>query len=293
MKQNTADWLAWRRKGLGASDSNVIMGVSEYQTRLQLFENKLELRPDEPESFITELGHRFEPLARAQFELLTGIGLKSDVCLEHPEFKYIRASFDGYEEKERVFAEVKMVGREKMNWIKANKKPLPGHMPQVQHQFLVSGFERGFYIAYRLDDEKQEIAEFTYTPVAPDRPYIDVLFKELTSFWNLVQAQEPPALDPRDAYTFKDQDLVLKAHQYQQAKAKLAEAEKLVETLGDELKKVASVHAKVSIGDLTIKKMVRKGNVDYAAVPELRGVNVEPYRKAPSVFQQISVPRAK
>jgi putative phage-type endonuclease len=192
LEQNTTEWLEWRRKGLGASDACIVMGVSEYKTRRQLWENKLKLRPDDEESYITELGHKFEPKARARFALESGIDLKADVCIVHDEFPYLRASLDGHCEKERVFAEIKMVGKKKMEWLKANKVPLPEHFPQVQQQFLVTKYERGFYIAYCLNDDKTEIVDYIAFPVQPDRGFIPELFKELTAFWKLVETQTPP-----------------------------------------------------------------------------------------------------
>ncbi len=113
MKQNTNDWLAWRRKGLGASDAPIVLGLSEYKTPFQLWQNKLNLLPDEPSSFIAEMGHKFEGRARAQFALETGIDLKPDICKEHPEFPHLRASLDGDCSERRVFAEIKLVGKKK------------------------------------------------------------------------------------------------------------------------------------------------------------------------------------
>jgi putative phage-type endonuclease len=101
LKPNTPEWLEERRRGLGASDAPIVMGVSPYKTRRQLWESKLGLRADEGESFITELGHKFEPMARAQFSIETNIDLVEAFAV-HDEFEYLRASLDGLNERARL-----------------------------------------------------------------------------------------------------------------------------------------------------------------------------------------------
>lgn len=287
--QNSKEWLEWRRQGLGASDAVIVMGISPYKTRRQLWENKLGLRPDDPESFITELGHKFEPMARAQFSLETDIDLESDICLVHPEFKFLRASLDGHNFTQRTFAEIKMVGAKKMAEIKELKAPIAEHVPQIQQQFLVSGYERGFYIAYSLTEDKSAIKDFCHVPVVPDRPYMDRLFTELKSFWDLVLTQEPPELEERDVYEFKDRNVSNLAKQYKMLKAEIDELTEKFDKVESEIKSISSAHAKVKIGDLSINRVIRQGNVQYKNIPELASVDLDKYRGKASIYQTIKV----
>jgi putative phage-type endonuclease len=289
MEQNTADWLEWRRKGLGASDACIVMGVSPYKTRRQLWENKLKLRPDDEGSFITELGHEFEPKARARFALETGIDLKADVCMVHAEFPYLRASLDGHCETERVFAEIKMVGKKKMEWLKTHRTPLPEHFPQIQQQFLVTKYERGFYIAYCLGDEKNEIVDYAAFPVQPDREYIPKLFSELTAFWKLVETQTPPELELRDEYEFKAPEVIKLANDYKIMKEAAASHQAKLEELESQLKAIASQHSRVRFGDVVVVTGTRKGAVEYDKIPELKSVNLEQFRKPPIKTQSIQI----
>lgn len=290
MQQNTAEWLEWRRQGLGASDASIIMGVSPYKTRRQLWENKLKLRPDDGESFVTQLGHDFEPVARARFALETNIDLQADVCMTHPEFPYLRASLDGHCNEARAFAEIKMMGKKKIETIRQTKKPLDEHWPQVQQQFLVTKFERGFYIAYALDDQKKQIVDYECIQVAPDKTYIETLFKELTAFWRLIETQTPPELEARDEYVFKDKKITAMADEYIKRKKILDDAQKDFDEIEDTIKKVASnKHPTTRIGALSISTVVRKGNVNYAKIPQLNGVDLEKFRGNPTTYKQIRV----
>lgn len=285
--------MEWRRKGLGASDACIIMRVSEHRTRRQLWENKLKLRPDEPESYITELGHKFEPVARARFALETGIDLIADICGEHEEFPWLRASFDGLCEEERVFTEIKMVGKKKLEWIRANKKPLDEHYPQCQQQHAVSKYERGFYIAYTLTEDKTAIEDYECVPLVSNPEYIQTMFKELQEFWKLVETQEPPELEERDEYVFKDKKVIAVAEKYVKMKKQLAALQAEFDQATEEMKALAAAHPLVRIGDVVISTIIRKGNVDYKKVPQLKGVDLEQYRAKPSCFKKIDVKGAK
>lgn len=289
LAQNSPEWLEWRKKGLGASDATIIKGLSKYKTRRQLWENKLGLAPSDPESYITELGHEFEPIARARFALETGVDLIPDVCGEHSEFPWLRASFDGLCDQERVFAEIKMMGKKNLEQVRQTKKPLDEHFPQVQQQHLVSRYERGFYIAYTLTEDKKAIEDYEAIPIFSDKTYIDSLFQELKSFWELVETQTPPELEKRDEYEFKDKAVLAKAKSFLAKKIALQKAQEDYDMVEAELKGIAAKHPLVRIGDVFISTIVRKGNVDYKKVPQLKGVDLEPFRGKPSSYKKIDV----
>jgi hypothetical protein len=191
--------------------------------------------------------------------------------------------------KERVFAEIKMVGAKKFEQIKASKEPIKEHFPQVQQQFLVTGYERGFYIAYQLSEDKKEIKDFTFCQVKPDRVYIADLFKELKAFWQLVQTQAPPELSERDVYEFFDPDVFKKAEKFKSLKSKIDKASEELEKLEKELKAMASAHSKVRIGDLEISKVVRQGAVKYKDIPQLAGVDLDKFRGPATTYQTIKM----
>ncbi len=258
MKQNTAQWLDWRRRGLGASDAPIVLGKSPYKSRRQLFDNKLKLRPDDRQSLVTDLGHIFEPRARAQFELLTGSELKADVCKVHKKKPHIRASLDGDNESERVFAEIKFVGEKKWQEIRREIEPTDEHYPQIQQQFIVTGYDRGFYIAYTLDEKRKDIARFQSVEVKPNFTYMEYLEQELDAFWRLVETQTPPELEDRDRYTFTDRAMIALAQRYKFLKSR---PKWTIETrhLESRLEKIASPFAEVTIGPIRISKDIVRG----------------------------------
>ncbi len=166
LEQGSKEWLEFRKQGIGSSDCAAIRGQSKYMTARELWESKLGLRPDKPGSFIADVGTRMEPRARAHFAMLTDIDVEPAVAV-HDEFAFLRASFDGICETSRTLVEIKMVGKDRLAWVRENRQPLPDHVAQIQQQFLVSQYERGFYVAYTVDGTYSEITDYECVQVAP------------------------------------------------------------------------------------------------------------------------------
>jgi len=289
MEQNTDRWLEWRRQGIGSSDAAIIMGVSPYKTPFQLWEEKLGLNnhDDSGSNFVKDLGHKFEKSAKADLNLELEANLQPE-CVEHNEFDWLRASFDAIDLKSRVFAEIKYVGAKKFDWIKENQKPLPEHWPQVMHQFLISGFEKGYYVAYTLTDDRKKISRIERVKIEPDIEYIKKMFKHLKDFWNKVQNQVAPPLSDKDVKTIKKRpDLESEAEMYfklKDSKKRIEEIMKLIEARIS----VADNHPVFQVGPMKVQKVVRKGAVEYKKIPELKQVNLDQYRKQPSTFFKFS-----
>jgi putative phage-type endonuclease len=287
MDQNTQEWHRFRKGGLGGSDAPVVMGLSPYRTRYQLWEEKLGLIDTDQGSYVTDLGQKFEPRARAHFCLQTGMEIKPHV-MQHPEFAWLRVSLDGYNEKDRVFAEIKMMGKKNFDLVTESKQPLPEHWPQLQHQFLVTGFQRAYYITYTLNEERSDIDQIQMLTVLPDQKYMKALFEEEKKFWDLVNEQTPPELSKKDIYLVKDQKVQELASDYIRLAQEIKAKQSQLEALATELKALGHTKAQLQIGELVmIKTIVRKGNVDYKSIPELKSVDVEKYRGKPVTFRQI------
>lgn len=292
IEQGTPEWHEFRKKGIGGSDAPIITGLSKYKTPYQLWQIKLGLADNDKESFIADVGSRMETSARARFALETNIDV-IPVCAIHDEFDFLRASFDGVCENSRLFLEIKMIGKERIEWVRKNKSVLPDHADQVAHQFLVSGYERGFYCCYTVDGKYEKITDYECIQLhRPSPAQLSVLFESVKSFWQGVLSQNPPPLTEKDEYEFKDKDVLAKAKSFLVKKTALQKAQEDFEGAEAELKAIASAHPLVRIGDVVISTIVRKGNVDYKSIPQLAGLDLEKFRGRPSSYKKIDV-RAK
>jgi putative phage-type endonuclease len=196
MEQNTDEWIAWRRGGVGSSDAPAIMGVSPYMTIYDLWLDKQGLYEGKKRSdFVMRLGQEFEPKVRARFELETDIIVEPAV-VEHSDEPWIRSSLDACSFYDCVFAEIKYVGNKKLEEIKSSMAVLPHHYPQIQHQFLTTGFSHAYYVAYTLSEDKKEIADYFSLKVDPDPVYIcSLLYPNVKEFWRCVTNKIPPGGD--------------------------------------------------------------------------------------------------
>jgi len=68
-----AEWLAWRRGLITASEMPIIMGVSPYLTPFELWEQKLGLKTHEQSNMAINKGKFWEPKVRAVYEFDTGM----------------------------------------------------------------------------------------------------------------------------------------------------------------------------------------------------------------------------
>jgi putative phage-type endonuclease len=288
MQQNTKTWMQWRRQGIGASDAPIIFGESPYMTPYQLWNQKVfgYEEGDTGSNFVTELGHRFEPMCRADIELGLGYSMQPG-CVEHEEFPWIRASLDGYSEENRIFCEIKYVGKEKLELAKEGIVPT-AHWIQMQHQFMVTGFPKGIYACYTLNDGKSSIEQMAQVRVDPDPKFItEKLFPKLKVFWDQVRTQTQPVLTDKDVRKVDAASALHTAEVYRQLMKKQKELELQINEVKSELLSLQHGHAITKIGSITIQTITRKGNVDYGKIPELKKLDLEKYRKPSTMYAKI------
>jgi len=155
MQQNSPDWLEFRKNKIGASDANIIMGVSEHSTILDLYLEKKNLPARKKESdntFILDKGLYLEEKIRAEIELETGCDFPPNICV-HNQIDYLMASMDGFNAQWKMGIECKYVGQELFSKVEAwdpesnQPFPLPQYYPQIQQQYLCSGAEKMAVVA--------------------------------------------------------------------------------------------------------------------------------------------------
>ncbi|MDX1471961.1 MAG: YqaJ viral recombinase family protein [Flavobacteriaceae bacterium] len=186
MQQNTKEWLEWRNKGLGASDAPIIMGVSPWTTRLELWEQKLGLRPPPAENYWMTRGKQLEPKALIGFNFRQEDNYKP-VLAQHEKYPFLRASLDGWNGKRVV--EVKCPGK-KAHDIAKGKGVVPEYyMPQCQHQMMITGTDWMWYTSFR---EASTDCPSIDIKVYADHAYIELMLKEELEFWDCVKNKRPP-----------------------------------------------------------------------------------------------------
>lgn len=273
--ENT-QWLEWRKKGIGASDAPVIMGVSPWRTPYQLWEEKTGLIQVDNSNWATRRGNEFEPAARASFELATGLDMPP-ALVEHPTMPHLRASLDGMNEDSIL--EIKCPGKKDHDLASIGIVP-EKYWPQIQHQFLVTGKLHGFYYSYDI-----ETGTGVTVNVKPDVEYIEQLIVKENKFWAQVTSKIPPELTDRDAIEITDPVAVDAAKLYVEITNKI----KSLEVEQEMLKKALidkALHPRVTVGPVSITRSVRKGAVDYL---QIKDIDFDKYRKPDTSYYMVKI----
>ena len=281
--QGSQEWLNFRKKGIGASDAPVIMGVSPWKTPYELFLEKLDLSHAEYETPAMRRGKELESRARDIFTEITGIEMKPNV-LTHQTRNWMIASLDGIDSTGKNIVEIKCPSKiEDHSFAEINKRVPEKYYPQLQHQIEVCGIDKAYYFSYFNDDET------VLLEIGRNEQYIKSLIQKEEEFLYCVNNVISPKLTNKDYDTIEDprwdqtaQEL-LKIKQYINSIDPYIAREK---ELKDILISIAQNRSCRGSG-VKLQKCVRKGNVDYSKIEVLKGIDLDEYRKEPSEYWKL------
>lgn len=173
LKQNTKEWLQFRRSHICASDAPIIMGVSPYKKLDKLREEKLKCYESITTSYM-QRGKDLEPIALEMFEKETGL-IMFPMVGKHEGIEWMAASFDGVSIDRKHIVEIKCPGKKDHELALQGKIP-PKYYPQIQHQLCVSDLKMAYY--YSFDGDQGIILE-----VNIDQDYILNMVEKEFDFW--------------------------------------------------------------------------------------------------------------
>jgi putative phage-type endonuclease len=269
--QGSQEWKALRQTKVGASDASAILGLSKWATPFQLWEQKLGLKEVEMTSAMYR-GHELEEEARREFEHLHGVTVFPDVVF-HPEYEWMMASLDGIDIEKKTLVEIKCINRNDHQTALDGKVP-DHYFPQCQHQLAVTGLPFMYY--------------FSYDPLNPatvivprDDVYIADMIDREKEFYRCMTEFDPPPLTDKDYVDMSgDAMWAINATAYRMAMDKRKAYEEAENSLRKILIDMADGKNSKGCG-IKMTRIVRKGNIAYDKVPELQGIDLEPYRKSP------------
>lgn len=270
--QGSQEWLEMRKNYIGASDAPVIMGVSPYKTEHKLWEEKLGISNETVDTFATRYGHAMEDPARKAYEEFTKVLVVPEVVF-HKEKKFMMASLDGLSLDGSIAVEIKNPCSADHEIAKNGEIPKK-YFPQLQHQIAVLGVDMIHYFSYRSGD-------FALVEVKKCDRYIDQLYEAEEKFWDKVVSFEEPNLSDKDYFKIDDPEWNTISSEWKSINAQI----KALEAKEKEYRKsmIDFANDRNVIGNgLTLTKITRKGNIDYGKISELKGIDLEKYRKSPT-----------
>ena len=236
-----------RTKGLGGTDSPVVMGVSPWTTKMDLWMEKRGLLEPEPETPAMRRGKALEPLIADIYQQKTGRRLLNitdkDEPWTHPEFPFITAHPDfeistiGTPDPPGIL-EIKCLGLRSFSKVKREGIPLP-YLIQLQHYLSFPEYSWGAFAIFNA-----ELWDLVHFDVQRDTEMIKNIIEMDRDFWTLVENGTPP---PDEGLSFDRFDLpksegqIIKndSQEWAEAMASLREAREIradAEALEDEAK---------------------------------------------------------
>jgi putative phage-type endonuclease len=257
MIQDSPEWHQWRLSGVGASEVPSILGLCPYGgTPYKVFNVKTGRAKGFEGNAFTEHGKETEAKARARYELLTMEDMPP-ACATHPEFKYLIASLDGWNQESKRILELKCP--KGMSTLEAaeNGKVIEHYVPQVQAQLLVAGADDLDFFVYHEDTGRDALV-----PVKPDLAMQARIVIEVGKFWNeYVLKDIAPPLMPEDVKLISDDGRIKElCEKLIAAKAQLKKSE--LDTLKADIVTLAG-HPKMRCGRVQISTVNRNGKFSF------------------------------
>ena len=190
LRQLQQDDVRDRRDGLGGSDSPIVLNVSPFKTRKQLWQEKLGIIAQEEEKPIMKRGHYMEDKVADMYEGLTGLKTRKVLRrIIHPQYPFLFAHVDRVIEGDKRgpgVLEIKCPGS--MMARKCDREGMQNYyLIQIAHYLGVTGYKWGVIVV--LDYDNWKIIPYEMTP---DKDLIKLIFDEDIKFWEYVKSGEEP-----------------------------------------------------------------------------------------------------
>lgn len=283
--QGTPEWLEMRRHMVMASDSPIIMGVSPWKTPLQLYWEKVEGTQTVKTSAM-ERGLNLEDEARQLFEKLTGNFVHPKVLIDQKD-PWLGASLDGYNE-DGIVVEIKCPNRDDHEEALGGGVP-PKYFPQLQHQMWVARVSEMYYFSYNPDHEDK----WALVTVIRAPYYLKSWYEKVHSFYECLITKTPPRFNEVEKLKNEIKDSKYIDSSLSGTEERLASLLEDIQSMEQEaeiLRKqlIEYCDGSPAIGSfLKFTPIASKGRVDYTAIPCLKGVDLEPYRKPAKVSWRV------
>lgn len=186
------DWLAERRRSIGASEAATVLGLNPWDSPLRLYLMKTGALPPVEESPAMRLGKKMEPVIASLYQEETGCEF---ACFQRfvrsPAHAFITATLDCVRTDGRP-VELKNVGASQAGrWGESGSDEVPPHtIIQAMQQMCCYGAE--------VIDVAALIAgqDFRRYTLERDERIIGRIIEANSEFWDRVERRDPPPIDP-------------------------------------------------------------------------------------------------
>lgn len=273
IEQRSAEWLKLRKSHIGASEASSIMKLNPWCSPHQLWRRKIGLDSEQPLTKAMEEGIRIEPLALQAFNEYIDSELIPCV-FKHSTIDYMMASLDGISQDNQTLVEIKC-------GVKSYEAAKAGIVPnyynaQIQHQLEVCELEMAYYFCF---DGYNGISLKVYR----DDKFIKDMLEKERIFWDCIQNFESPEPQIKQ---IENEEWSNAVEFLSYVKEKKHFFDKEVEIARNRLIELCNGENTQGSG-IQVTKHVRKSPINYSAIPELKGVDLEQFRNVPQEYWRI------
>ena len=241
------------------------MNVNPWKTKLELFHEKKDPNHVTVKNERMQRGLDLEPIARDLFYAKTGHVMIPTIIVK----EWAMASLDGINAWNEIL-EIKCPG-EKDHAIALQGKVPDHYYPQLQHQMYVCDANKVYYFSY--DGIDGVIVE-----VKRNDEYIEKLLIEEHKFYECLINNIPPEPE-QEAYIERNDEISIQCtEKWKQVSQSLKELEKEEEELRKQMI-FLSGETNTKCNGVTLCQVKRKGAIEYSKIPQLKGIDLESFRK--------------
>ena len=191
-----AEWLKYRRKGIGGSDVAAVLGLSPFCTARDLYYDKTgaEMAAADEQNYVAkQVGHLLEPLVAEIFSRKTGMKIYKDAKLySHPLYPFMLANIDYFAEMPdgtTAILECKTTNYNNQDKWYNDAVPVNYEL-QIRHYMAVMNIDTAFCACLYGNNE----SEFVYRRIDRDMDYESDITEQEQYFWeeHVQKKIEPP-----------------------------------------------------------------------------------------------------
>lgn len=279
--QGSESWKSWRRERVTSVDASTIVKGSP-SSLLKLWEEKMGIGGASFETPAMSHGKAMEPIARQWFSSYVGVVVWPD-CRVSKDYPFLASSLDGISLNDDLIYEVKCPTTRRVLELAKYGNYDFDHYCQCQHHMLVTGLPVIYYHIFYSEDDS-----YVYG-IERDDAWVQDYLPKARAFWECIKSKTPPIEERTDEkFTFFEDELVPLLEQEAALKEKLKDIEAKKKAVYQSLS--FYTEGLTAMGKkILFRKMKRKGSVNYDAIPELEGVDLEEYRKDDVIYWQASI----
>lgn len=182
----------WLRNGITGDDVAVLMGHVDDRTPLDVYKEKLSPFPPK-KSYFEEISEKAEPRIRSLIMAQLGIDFIPLVD-DMRGHTYVRSYVAGKAGADILV--IKLISRSSFNYFKESGMLMDKHYVSVQHDIMVHGATRCYFVGYLFDKATKAIdtKNMFITQIEKDRPTLIESWDSILKFQQQRQLKIPPQM---------------------------------------------------------------------------------------------------